>query len=546
MKIQNFKDLFGIKLILLFFIGIFLGVFAGIIEIAFGFALQNFLSSFHLLEERANLFQLPFDISPTVLLVILAFTQAGFNFLNATIPQIASEGFNRRVRYFITKNTLGSEIEAETLTIPEVSHILTNLTPKVALFASSITQFVIALITGITILIGLVYISFELMLISVLVLLMLNIPVFFFRGLINKYANNIHVYSEKFISKTFRDLKNIYFLRIIGTNLKELKEAMSLSNSIFVNYIYYLVGIVFNSTVPLFSGVLLIIVIVVVNAKNNFMSAALIVPFVYFLVRLSQNISRFGASVGYIQLTRPFLSDFLDTTWFFNADQKQLHHLRNKAAGNIVPHKLVVKNLTIGRKKALIQNVSCNINKGDFLLISGKSGKGKTTLLMTLIGIIPKLKGEILWNDKAIESLDIGFLKKHVGYSGPDPFLFDGTVEGNILYGVIDKDKARNNIRKALDMAQCSFVFQLENGLQHELREGGEGISVGQKQRLSVARALLREPKILFLDEATSNIDETTENTIFTSIHSAYPEMIIIAVSHRNSLKKFATQTIEL
>ena len=89
-------------------------------------------------------------------------------------------------------------------------------------------------------------------------------------------------------------------------------------------------------------------------------------------------------------------------------------------------------------------------------------------------------------------------------------------------------------------------MFGLQGGLGHHLGESGDGISAGQKQRLALARCLLRRPEILLLDEATSNIDEDTEKQIMEGLKATFPDLLIIAVSHRTSLRRYATVQVEL
>jgi ABC-type multidrug transport system fused ATPase/permease subunit len=137
-------------------------------------------------------------------------------------------------------------------------------------------------------------------------------------------------------------------------------------------------------------------------------------------------------------------------------------------------------------------------------------------------------------------------LRRKIGFAGPEPYLIDADIRTNLLFGLERSDVTETEIDQALYVACADFVYELEDGLGHQLRENGDGISAGQKQRLAVARCLLRRPETLVFDEATANIDEDTEQLLFDRLLAAYPEMLIIVVSHRSSLRKFATKVVDV
>lgn len=546
MIFRTIKDLCGTKLLVLFFLSVPIGVAVGLAEILFGYALQNFLAAYQLLPlAETPLRFLPIIFHPIVLILIVAIVQAVLIFMNSMIPNIAFEGFQKRVRTLMTVNSFGGYDSERTLSVGDASHILSNLTPKAAGFLSHLSQLISALIVFVTMVVGMIFISFDLTYITAGLLLVAGAPMFFLRNAFKKSSENIQTYSAQFIKTVIRNIKNLYFLRMMGTQRREMESALRLNEQLFKNYMRYFFGVTVNAVLPLFVAVIMVVSIVMANSTHRWVTPALLVTFVYLLTRLAQSVGRIATGFGYVQLNIPFMREVIERREYF-----EKHYPIDEAVlrrgSQETPGSLVVSDLSVGRGKPYLDPITFSLNRGDFLLISGPSGRGKTTLLMTLIGIVPRLKGKILWNGVPLEKLDLIFLKKHVGYSGADPFLFDGTIEENLLYAVPDKDHARKNIKKALDTAQCSFVYELHGGLLHVLREGGEGVSAGQKQRISLARALLREPSLLLLDEATANLDEMTEASILENIRMRHQHITIIAVSHRISLTSYATQAIAL
>jgi len=137
-------------------------------------------------------------------------------------------------------------------------------------------------------------------------------------------------------------------------------------------------------------------------------------------------------------------------------------------------------------------------------------------------------------------------LLQTVGYVGPEPFLFDGTIRENLLYALSGRLPDDAQIFAAMDKAECGFVRELSLGLDHPLTEQGLGLSAGQKQRLGLARALLRDPKVLVLDEATANLDFETERRLVETLGDLKGRMTLLIVTHRPALRAIGDLCLEL
>lgn len=182
-------------------------------------------------------------------------------------------------------------------------------------------------------------------------------------------------------------------------------------------------------------------------------------------------------------------------------------------------------------------NSSCRINKGDFVSITGMSGIGKSTLFKILLDIYPKSKGEAVIVTDDGEVIVNGLTRTLFAYVPQGNMLFSGSVKDNLLF-LTDKDDASEmSIAKALECACAdSFINALPQGLDTVIGENGVGLSEGQIQRISVARAILSDAPILLLDEATSALDEPTEAKMLENLKHMTDKTCIIVTHRRRAL----------
>ena len=136
-------------------------------------------------------------------------------------------------------------------------------------------------------------------------------------------------------------------------------------------------------------------------------------------------------------------------------------------------------------------------------------------------------------------------LLANIGYVGPESFLIEGTIRSNLIYG-LEREPSPAEIECALALADCSFIATLPDGLEHPLTFLETGLSAGQKQRLSLARALLRNPRALILDEATSNLDLDTEKKLVETLQRLKGRVTLIVATHRTALLALADQHLNL
>ena len=190
-----------------------------------------------------------------------------------------------------------------------------------------------------------------------------------------------------------------------------------------------------------------------------------------------------------------------------------------------------------------IDNISFEAKKGETIAFVGPSGAGKSTLVKLLVGLYQPQEGQILVNDVNSNNLDMTGLRNQISFVTQDTQLFAGTIRENLAF--VAPNATEEDMLVALTKASCSNILDKGgSGLATLIGEGGLKLSGGEKQRLSIARALLRHPHLLIFDEATSSLDSITEESITDTIRqlSAEREQITIMIAHRLSTIIHATR----
>ena len=183
-----------------------------------------------------------------------------------------------------------------------------------------------------------------------------------------------------------------------------------------------------------------------------------------------------------------------------------------------------------------IDDISFTARSGETVAFVGPSGSGKSTLMKLLVGLYRPQQGKILYNGVDEDNISFEDLRNQIGFVTQDTNLFSGSIKENLLF--VNPSATDEDLSEALEKAACTnLVSRAEKGLDTLIGEGGLKLSGGEKQRLSIARALLRKPNLLIFDEATSALDSLTEEEITNTIKdiSASKDQITILIAHRLS-----------
>lgn len=197
---------------------------------------------------------------------------------------------------------------------------------------------------------------------------------------------------------------------------------------------------------------------------------------------------------------------------------------------------IIIEDLTFTypeTENPVLEHVNLRIRKGSSIGIVGVTGAGKTTLVDLILGLLKPEKGRICYGSMDIHE-NYPEWREHIGYIPQTIYMTDDTIRKNIALGVPEEEIDEKALWKALENAQLAdFVRSLKDGVDTIIGERGVRISGGQRQRIGIARALYRDPEILFFDEATSSLDNDTENAVMEAINTLGSNKTMIIVAHR-------------
>jgi len=404
-------------------------------------------------------------------------------------------------------------------------------------------------------LVALFYVQPYLTLAVVGVMLVLMTPVRFMNRRIRLSGKGVVAEWEATYRRLVLGIKNLLLLRIYGLEEAEERQASASLRSYLRHYLAFHTSAALFTTIPQTLGVTLSCVLLWLTRSHLQLTAGLLLAYFYLLLRLLQNSAPLGQAFANAAFQWPQFSDMY--RWW------RAEYLPS-SAGTVPPalsrepeppsaaavgwRCREIGFTYPGAAQPVLSGLSFDIVPGSAVVITGPSGSGKSTLLNVLLGELAPRDGrvDLIVDGRVAPLADCKpRLLPMVGYVGAESFLIDGTIRENLLYGVHHRP-SEGELVDALRTAECAFIDDLPRGLDHRLTEQGAGLSSGQKQRLSLARALLRRPSVLVLDEATANLDVGTEDKLVDTLAQLKGGMTIVAVTHRQPLLRLADQVLAL
>ena len=448
----------------------------------------------------------------------------------------------KNLEYYLSENYL---FHVKT----DSSQIIQNLRSETNFFSFGVVLPIIDLIIDSMILISIaIFLLFYNFYISVGVILIFGIFTVFWNSISNKYLFHLGKQRKSFQIKAMNEIQNT-----LG-NIKEIKifnlKDLFLDKYQKPNLLFSKVGARRDTLMQIPRLILELIIILGIYIMFIFLKK-LSLPnedilvtlgvFAFASIRMLVPISKAIKSVQTIKFNSVVIESI------YNELKKYISY-RNKKKDKIINkfNKIEFKNLSFKydeSDKILLQNINFQLTKGDRIGVIGKTGSGKTTLINILLGLIQPSSGEIFLNNNKD---GITTIYEEIGYVSQNIFLLNESVYYNITFekDTKNKDQNVNKLLKALDLDQ--FLNSLEFGLDSVLSEKGGNLSGGQIQRLGIARALYRNPKLLILDEATNSLDSDTENKVIDYIFKLKEIETIVIISHKNTTLKDCNKIYEI
>lgn len=534
------------------YISVFTSLLAFLSDFVFAIYLQRFFSIIGLVDGLSEvdffgpLGKIGFEAFGFILFGILRTLILWINRISAGISQVCFESSAR-------SKILEWSIFGKNISSGYVSNIFNDVVISSASAVSTFYYFIGRIMMVFATLITLFYYSFNLSLFLLLVLIFIS-P--FQRKIdknISSVSKKIQISVQQLSSRLLNGVKNSIFLNIHGLLSFEISKQLKILDSYSKNSkSYYFLSSTRAAIPQVFA--LFAIVFLSIKGINSFESnKADLITYLYLVIRFFQNISDTARITANIRGNWPRVKEIV--TWFENKFLPNSNDI--KLATREISNKdrikeqisVVFDKVSFGwdENLKLINDLTVSFEKTSLTVIKGPSGIGKTSLLLLMCNLIKPNKGEIFIETKKgnykIDDIKDDLLSS-ISYVGPDPYVISGRVIDFLLYGQSRKINNKEIIQ-ILKLTNCDFVLNLPGKLNYLITEQGLGLSSGQKQKLALARALLRKPSLLFLDEATANLDKDSEKEIIDLIRELKKEITIVAISHRDIFDNYSDKILE-
>lgn len=377
-----------------------------------------------------------------------------------------------------------------------------------------------------------------LFLISVVMLILYGIIVFIYNKPIKKINRKIMEMNSKVTSQFVETINGIETIKAFNQEKNEETKTDKLYKKFLKKIFNGGILSLSQQTVTMFVAVVGELVILWVGTacviKGNLTLGELITfnALLGYFINPIKNLINLQPSIQTAVVAADRLGEILDIAPEYNDEQDQSD---NKSRFN----KVSISNLDFryGTRDLVLRHINLEIHRGEKIAFVGESGSGKTTLAKLLVRLYEQEKGSIKLDSSDIREFSISQIRNNISYISQNTFLFSGTIKENLLFG--NSDATDDDISQVCKMCELEeYINSLPLKLNTRIEENGKNLSGGQKQRLAIARALLNNPEILIMDEATSNLDYITEKSIEKTINTFSGNMTTIIIAHRLSTIK--------
>ncbi len=313
-------------------------------------------------------------------------------------------------------------------------------------------------------------------------------------------------------------------------NKHEVEFKRHSADAIRSSTISFLIPLMYR-TIGLIGSLIALYISILMGGEPAILAAALIA-----LIRITPIVSQISAAFASISIAIPSVDQFERLFGPIVEDQQEELKLRKY---NGFSDSISAENITYFHSgdRPSVSNINFKIKKKSYVSIIGPSGSGKTTCIDILIGLLQPSSGSILIDNRPINEIDMDTFLDRVGYVQQTPFLFRGSIRDNLLWS--NNFATEDEMWEALHLANIdSFIRSTQQQLDTQVGDRGLSLSGGQKQRIALAQALIRNPDILILDEATNSLDHESEELIMKTLQGIKHKVTIISITHKLSVAR--------
>ncbi|MDD2689098.1 MAG: ABC transporter ATP-binding protein [Candidatus Omnitrophica bacterium] len=419
--------------------------------------------------------------------------------------------------------------------------IVSDVNAVTYFLCDTIPQMFMIIPRAVFILIIIFFLNSKLALFAICIIPLAYLEPYFFTKFLRQVTTLVIEKSQQLWIRLYETFSHIHLIKALGKEDAEinrfegdLKETMvaELKNERLSNIRILsgsLVDRIISGAVILYGGYL------VIKGKMSLGSLSAVMIYLTQLVGLSKSINEFFQAITVSSISFKRLTEIMDT-------KPQITDSCNAKDYRIPRGGIEFKNVSFGyAEKFILQNLSFTIEPGAKIALVGPSGCGKSTLLALIVRLYELQEGAIEIDGLDIKQVRLKSLKEQIGIALQEEFLWNDTVKNNILY--TKENASMDEVIRAVAIAEADdFINSLPQGFDTLIGENACRISEGQKQRLAIARAVIKRAKILILDEALSSLDSRTEDKIVDNLNSDFPDSTLILVSHRlSSVRKMDT-----
>ena len=430
------------------------------------------------------------------------------------------------------------------------SSLVTRLTSDTYQIQTGINQFLRLFLRAPIIVFGAIFMAYrlspELTFWFLVMVVILTFVIVVLSRLVNPLYSSMRKKTDQLVQETRQQLQGMRVIRAFGQEKREI-EHFQVLNQVYMAIQMktgYWSSLLTPLTYLIVNGTLLVIIWNgYISIQGGWLSQGALIALINYLLQILVELIKLAMLIN--SLNQSYISA-KRIEEVFTEEPEDIHSeiQAGRVSGNQVLH---VQDLTFTYPDAAqpsLRNLSFDMQQGEILGIIGGTGSGKSTLVQVLLGLYQPDSGSIVLSQAGNSPQNLAQWRSWIAYVPQKVELFKGTIRSNLTLGM-EGTVSDQELWKALEIAQAKdFVSDKEGQLDAEVQAGGRNFSGGQKQRLSIARAVLRRAPFLILDDAMSALDTITESNLLKAVQDNLPDTSLILISQRTSILKIADQIL--